>query len=181
MPKFQVSKIVFLRTLTTADAPGVFNLVENNRSYLREWLPWVDENTCVGDSAKFIQSTLEQLANEMGFQCGIFYNDTLVGMCGYHPIDRSNNSVTIGYWIAKEMTGKGIVTSCTKYLIDYAFDNFSLNKVCIPAAEKNLKSRAVPDRLGLVNEGIEREAEHLYGHYVNHVRYSVSRSEWTAG
>ncbi len=47
------------------------------------------------------------------------------------------------------------------------------DKVCISAAEKNLKSRAVSERLGLVNEGVEREAEYLYGQYVNHVRYSL--------
>jgi len=101
-------------------------------------------------------------------------------MCGYHPIDRSNHSVTIGYWIAKEMMGKGIVTLCTQYLIDYAFIHLSINKVCIPVAEKNIKSRAISERLGLVSGGIERAAEYLYGRYVNHVRYSILKSEWEA-
>ncbi len=180
MPQFQISEIISLRTLFVADVPSLFSLVDNNRCLLREWLPWVDNNTRVEDSVKFIESTLDQLANEMGFQCGIIYNGTLVGMCGYHPINRSNNSVTVGYWIANNMSGRGIVTSCTKFLVDYAFDKLDLNKVCIPAAENNLKSRAVSERLGLINEGIEREAEYLYGKYVNHVRYSILRSEWIA-
>ena len=180
MPQFQISETVFLRTLVVADAPSLFSLVDNNRNHLREWLPWLDGNACVEDSVRFIESTLVQLANEMGFQCGIFYNETLIGMCGYHPIDRTNNSVTVGYWIAKNMSGGGIVTSCTRFLIDYAFDKLSLNKVSIPAAEYNFKSRAIPERLGLVNEGIERDAECLYGQYVNHVRYSILRSEWKA-
>ena len=178
MPKFQVSEFVLLRTLTVSDARSLFSLVDDNRTYLRVWLPWLDDNTGVEDLENFIKSTLDQYADEMGFQCGIFFNETLVGVCGYHPINRSSNSVTIGYWIAEDTTGKGIVTSCTKYLIDYAFDKLNLNKVCIPAAVNNLKSRAVPERLGLVNEGIEREAEYLYGQYVDHVRYSILRSEW---
>ncbi len=178
MPKFHVSESVFLRTLTEADAQSLFSLVDENRAHLRKWLPWLDGNTRVEDSVKFIKSTLDQHTNEMGFQCGIFHNEILVGMCGYHPINRSNNSVVLGYWIAKDMMGKGIVTNCSKYLIDYAFDKLSLNKVCIPVAENNLKSRAVPERLGLVNERIEREAEYLYGEYVDHVRYSILKSEW---
>jgi ribosomal-protein-serine acetyltransferase len=148
MPKFHVSEFVFLRTLTVADAQSLFSLVDNNRAHLREWLPWLDDNTRVEDSLEFIKSTPGQHSSEMGLQCGIFYNETLVGMCGYHPVNRSNNSVTIGYWVARNMTGKGIVTSCTKYLIDYAFDKLRLNKVYIPVAEKNLKSRAVSERLG---------------------------------
>ncbi len=180
MPQFQVSEQVFLRTLTIADAPILFCLVDNNRNYLRQWLPWLDDNTCVENSVTFIQSTQDQLAQNRGFQCGIFYQKHLVGMCGYHPIDRSNHSVTIGYWIAQNMMGQGIVTLCTKYLIDYAFTHLSINKVCIPAAENNLKSRAISERLGLVSEGIERAAEYLYGRYVNHVRYSILRSEWEA-
>ena len=181
MPKFKVSGLISLSTLTVDDAPKLFRLVDGNREYLREWLPWLDNNTGVEDSTRFIESTLVQHANGMGFQCGIFYDEVLVGMCGYHPIDRSNNSVTIGYWIAEDMTGKGIVTICTKYLIDYAFNELSLNKVCIPAAVGNLKSRAVSERLGLFNEGVERNAEYLYGRYVDHVRYSVLRPEWQSG
>ena len=100
-------------------------------------------------------------------------------MCGYHPIDRSNNSVVIGYWLAENMTGQGIVTSCVEFLVSYAFDKLGINKVNIPVAAGNIKSRAIPERLGFVNERVERDAEHLYGRYVNHVRYSVLRDQWS--
>jgi len=110
----------------------------------------------------------------------MFLGGTLVGMCGFHPIDLSNDSVVIGYWIAEDRMGQGIVTSCVKFLVSYAFEKLDLNKVCIPAAEGNAKSRAIPERLNFVNEGIERAAENLYGRYVNHVRYSVLRKEWIA-
>lgn len=42
------------------------------------------------------------------------------------------------------------------------------------------KDGAIQDQIdaermsNLVNEGIEREAEYLYGEYVNHVRYSIA-------
>ncbi len=178
MEKFQISESTFLRTLTEADSQVLFSLVDGNRAHLREWLPWLDNNTDIEHSKEFIKSTIDQNANGAGFQCGIFSDERLVGMCGYHPINRSNSSVTIGYWIAKNMTGRGIVTCCTRFLIDYAFNKLHLNKVCIPVAENNIRSRAVSERLGLVNEGIEREAECLYGQYVNHVRYTILRSEW---
>ena len=178
MPSFTVSEFIQLKTLRLTDAPDLFHLVECNRAYLRHWLPWLDVNTAVEDSEQFIQSTLEQLAENNGFQCGIFYRDQLVGMCGYHPINWANSTASLGYWLAENMMGKGIVTCCTKYLIDYAFEQLSLNKVCIVAAEKNHKSRTVAERLGLTKDYIEPDAENLYGQYVDHMHYSISRADW---
>ena len=180
MPSFQITETLLLRTLTANDAPALFRSVEDNREYLREWLPWLDVSLDEEDSAEFIARISDQQRNNMGFQCGMFWNGNFVGMCGYHPIDRSNNSVVIGYWLAESMTGRGIVTRCVEFLTTYAFDNLNINKVCIPVAEGNAASRAVPERLNFVNEGIERAAEFLYCRYVNHVRYSVMQDEWRA-
>ena len=175
---FQLSESLTIKTLQTEDAQELFEVVNKNRKHLREWLPWLDYNTTATDSETFIGIIKKQYLKDKSFQCGVFYNDVLVGMCGFHPINQANNSVTIGYWLSENYEGKGIITRCSKFFIRYAFEELKLNKVCIPVAEKNKKSRAVAERLGLVNEGIEREAEVLYGNYVNHIRYSILRSEF---
>ena len=175
---FQLSESLTIRMLERKDAKELFRVVDDNRSHLREWLPWLDDNTKVRDSEVFIETTINQFKKDKSFQCGVFYSNSLVGMCGFHPISFSNNSVTIGYWLAKRYEGKGIITKCSEFFINYAFQELKLNKVCIPVAEKNVKSRAVAERLGLINEGLEREAEVLYGMYVNHIRYSILRSEY---
>ena len=177
---FDINDSVSLKLLQSQDAVGLFALVDKNREYLKEWLPWLDKNTSEQDSESFIASLHQQLDNKQGFSCGIFFKNKLIGICGYHPINQSNQSVTIGYWIDKERQGYGIVTQCTKFFIHYAFNELRLNKVLIPVAEGNKKSRAVCERLGLKNEGTERDAENLYGDYVNHIRYSILRSEWEA-
>jgi ribosomal-protein-serine acetyltransferase len=45
-------------------------------------------------------------------------------------------------------------------------------------ATENEKSCAVPERLGFRREGIERQAEWLYDHFVDHAVYSALASEW---
>lgn len=70
------------------------------------------------------------------------------------------------------------MTKVAKALTNYAFTHLNLNKVEIRAAVGNKKSRSVPERLGFVNEGIIRQAEWLYDHYVDITVYGVLANEW---
>lgn len=60
------------------------------------------------------------------------------------------------------------------------FNELKLNRVDIRAAEENIKSRAIPERLGFVCEGQIRQAEWLYDHYVNHIVYGMMAAEWNS-
>lgn len=175
---FEIDAGLTLRLLQSENAPQLFALVDQNRDYLREWLPWLDHNNNVEASEAFIAATENQFQSGQGFSGGVFLNDTLIGMCGYHPVNSANKSVEIGYWVSEKSQGAGIITRCVGFLLHYAFSDLKLNKVIIPVAESNLKSRSVCEKLQLTNEGIERDAEFLYGRYVDHVRYSILKSEW---
>jgi len=176
--EFQIDEDITLRLLRSQDACALFKLVDDNRLYLRRWLPWLDQNTSLEDSKDFIASVLSQFRADKGFACGIFFAGDLVGVCGYHEIDKVARSVAIGYWLSEALQGKGIITRCTKFFIGYAFEELGLTEVRISVAEGNAKSRAVCERLGLSNEGIEIDAACLYGRYVNHVCYAMSKDDW---
>jgi ribosomal-protein-serine acetyltransferase len=61
-----------LRLLQKADAAVMFALTDANRSYLREWLPWLDTIEGVNDTQNFIQHTLQQAADRQGFVAAIW-------------------------------------------------------------------------------------------------------------
>ncbi|MCX7983608.1 MAG: GNAT family N-acetyltransferase [Bacteroidetes bacterium] len=169
---------LYLRTLSLEDAPELFTLIERNRSHLRQWLPWVDATRTIENTIAFIESALQQKLSNHGFQCGIWYQNKLVGVIGYHTIDWNNKNVELGYWLGKEYEGKGIMTKSCRALIDYAFTEYKLHRVQIRCAVGNHRSRAVIERLGLVQEGIMREAEFLYDHYVDLFIYGITEQEW---
>lgn len=175
---FQVSQNVSLRLLQAADAEDLFKVVDENRSHLREWLPWLDRNISPQDSAAFIESIHRQADADLGFACGVYWANSLVGMCGFHEINKREKSVVVGYWLAQDYQGKGIISQCTSFFISYAFDQLSLNKVLIPVAEKNEKSRAVCERIGLISDGKIERAEWLYDRWVDHVRYYMDSQTW---
>jgi hypothetical protein len=87
-----------------------------------------------------------------GLQKGGF--DKLVGDIGYHPIDWADRKAEIGYWLGESFQGKGLMTEACKTLITYAFAELGLNKVEIHCAAENIRSCAIPKRLGFTQEGI---------------------------
>lgn len=169
-----------LRMLREEDAEELFTVVDANRQHLREWLPWLDVNTEIEHTRQFIRSTDEQHARNEGFVCAVLLADRIVGLAGYHPIRWAERSVEIGYWLSRDALGKGIMTKCCRVLVDHAFTQLGLNRVSIPAAVGNSRSRAIPERLGFRREGIIRDAEWLYDHYVDHVLYAAHQREWNS-
>src|SRR3954447_24710700 len=100
---------VEIRLFELKDAETVFAVVEQNRTYLREWLPWVDVTESPEDLRRFISKVREQFAGGRGPQCGIWIDGTMAGSLGCHPIDWPNRNCSIGYWIDHRFQGKGIM------------------------------------------------------------------------
>ncbi len=169
-----------LRSVCSDDVAELFTLVEANRSYLRQWLAWVDETISEEDIRDFIQSSLDQLANGRGPVCCVTYTRDLVGICGFKPVDRKNNSAELGYWLAESFTGRGIMTQCVRALVEYAFCEMTINRIELKAATANKQSRGIAERLGFTYEGNLREAEWLNDRYVDQAVYSILRRDWNA-
>lgn len=167
-----------LRSLRLDDADELFALVDRNRSYLRQWLPWVDLNTSREDSAVFIQATLDQESAGLGPQFAIFNSGVLFGVCGFHPIDCRNRAGDLGYWLSEEASGRGIMTRAVRSILGVGFKVLELNRIQIACAVGNVKSRAIPERLGFVFEGVQRQRELLNDCYVDHAVYSMLASEY---
>ena len=162
---YEVNEHVTLKILEEREAEQLFKLVDSNRDYLGEFLP-------------FIQSALEQFTRCDGFHCGIWYDDELVGVIGLHYLDLVNKRTSIGYYLAKHFQKKGIMTACTKVLIRYVFEEFDINRVEIQMSTRNPKSKAIPERLGFTQEGVLRSNERLRGEFSDSYVYSLLREEY---
>jgi ribosomal-protein-serine acetyltransferase len=169
----RVNDRIELRSLQLTDAEELFALTEANRDYLRTWLPWLDATNSVADTKKFIEYILASLANNRGLTATIFYEGSMIGLVGYNQIDRHNRIGYIGYWLAKDYQGKGIMTKSCRAIIDYGFTALDLNRLVITCATENKSSRAIPHRLGFIHEGTIRDAEWLYDRFVNHEIYAL--------
>jgi ribosomal-protein-serine acetyltransferase len=178
MFSYRIDDDTELKLLELHHAEELFNLINANREDLREWLPWVDGTQKEEDVKAFITSTRKQFCSNEGFTSGIFYKGSLGGVIGYNSANWKNRHIAIGYWLGKEFQGKGIMTRACRAFVNHAFVEYKLNRVEIRAAVQNVKSRAIPERLGFTHEGIIRQAGWLYDHFVDHAVYGMLAEEW---
>jgi ribosomal-protein-serine acetyltransferase len=178
MFRAQISENAYLQLLEERHAAEVFSLVNQDRAYLREWLPWVDATETVDDTLSFIRSTLEQFASNKGFVAGIWSKRQFCGVIGTHKLDWLNRKCEIGYWLGQSFQGKGIMTDACRTLVMHLLTEMDLNRVTIQCARENEKSCAVPLRLGFTEEGMAREAQLLHGHFHDSRRFSMLKKDW---
>lgn len=174
----KINEDLYLKFIELRDAERIFELTNGSRSYLRQWLPWLDATTKLEETVQFIKGCLKDFAENKGLSSVILFKDEIVGVASYNNINWSNKTAYIGYWLGEEYQGNGIMTEVAKALTEYAFNELNLNKVEIRTAVGNKKSRSIPERLNFVNEGCIRQAEWLYDHYVDHVVYGMLAEEW---
>lgn len=167
-----------LRDLSESHAPKLFELLDANRASLREWLPWLDGQQTVQDSLQFIRTVRIHSDRQESLSVGIWYRGELCGVIGFHRFDWANRATMIGYWLASEFRGKGIMTEACRAFVDYGFREFRLHRIEIRCAPGNLKSRAIPERLGFTKEATLRDCEWLYDHYVDLIVYSMLAPDW---
>jgi len=175
---YRIDPNTYLRILELRDAEQVFKLVDKDRENLAKYLPWVTSSKAMTDTEAFISAELGRYAKNNGFTSGIFYKDEFVGCIGIHDVNWSNKKTSIGYWLGSEFQGNGIMSLSCKGIVTYCFEHLQLNRVEIRARVDNIKSRAIPERLGFKNEGTIRQDEYNNGEFFDHVVYGMIASEW---
>jgi ribosomal-protein-serine acetyltransferase len=158
-------------------ASVIFETIDSQREYLREWLPWVDQTTTVGHVEEFIGRSLAKFADQNGFDAGVWLEGRYVGGLGMHYWDRVHRKTEIGYWLSRDCTGRGLMTRCVERCIRFAFTDLHMRRVEIRCAKGNRRSRAIPERLGFTLEGILRSAQLLHGKPVDIAVYGLLDSD----
>lgn len=152
--------------------------VRRDLEHLQPWMPWATEDYSEESAREFIQRTLRDYAETGRFDTLIAVDGQVVGSIGFHNYDIVNRSAHIGYWIGREFEGKGIVSRSCMALIEYLFEIRKLNRLQINCNVENIRSRAIPERLGFKLEGIHRQVELVNRQFGDWAIYGLLNEEW---
>jgi ribosomal-protein-serine acetyltransferase len=180
MEKLTIDENLFLERLKLSHVEEIFNAIDQNRKFLRKWLPFVDFTIKMTDTEKFVRSILDKPFERRDEVYVIWYKHDFAGLIGFKDADRINDKIEIGYWLIEKVTGKGVATKATQKMVNLAFRNMDMNRVQIRCGVGNDKSSAIPRRLGFSFEGIERAGERHNHEYIDLEVFSLLKREWAA-
>jgi ribosomal-protein-serine acetyltransferase len=177
MEPLPIAENAELRPFAAGDAEELTAVITANREHLARWLPWATDYGLIDSVAYVARKVAQQSAND-GFEGAVVLDGRIVGAAGFHRIDWLNRSTSIGYWLAAEAQGRGLMSATVRALCDHAFGGLDLHRVVIEVVLDNAASRRVPERLGFTQEAIQREAKLLHGRYEDAALYAMLASDW---
>jgi ribosomal-protein-serine acetyltransferase len=148
------SERIIVRPYRESDAQALFEAVAESRDHIRPWLPFADAHQTVEESFDWI---IHQQANWLTREDLILSiwekaTNRFLGGTGIHPENWEHRCFEIGYWLRASAPGQGYMTEAVQLLTNYAFVSLAANRVEIHCDERNVRSAAIPRRLGFVQE-----------------------------
>lgn len=142
---FETERLI-LRPFEEDDVDAVFAMRsdENVMRFIRPIQTKKDE------TLNWIRMLSEKWDTEnIGF-CAVVLKKTekFVGWCGLWRL-KETDEIEIGYAIAKDFQGKGYATEAARRILEYGFNELSLEKIVAVAYPENEASQNVMKRLGM--------------------------------
>ncbi len=171
-------KLIYPFELNAAELARV---VSGSNENLNKWIPWAKIDFAEVDALIHIRYLNEMFTKNSSLWVFINYCGEIAGGIGLNKFDLENRSTDLGYWLADDKQGKGIVTRAGNAMIAYVFEELGYNRIELRTNGENVKSVAVAKRLGFTREGLLRQSEHFHGEFRDLELYSLLKSEWKDG
>jgi RimJ/RimL family protein N-acetyltransferase len=159
--RIQTRRMV-LRCWEPRDAPLLMAAIAANLEHLRPWLLWAQHEP------EDLQTKIDRLRQSRGafdlgqdFKYGLFNRDEsqVIGSSGLHT-RAGAEAREIGYWVHKDFLNNGLATEATAALTQVAFVVDHVARVEIHCDPANVRSLAVPRKLGFCHEATLRHRTH---------------------
>ena len=165
-----------LRKLTMRDARDVF-AYSRDPEVARHVL-W-DAHRSIGESRAYIRYMQRKYRMGEAASWGIEWKESgrIIGTIGFMWIHFEHASAEVGYSLARDMWGQGIMTEALREVIRYAFETLRLNRVEAIHEVDNPASGAVMRKCGMRHEGCLRQKLRNKGRYVDVDLYAILRAD----
>jgi RimJ/RimL family protein N-acetyltransferase len=94
---------------------------------------------------------------------------------------RHQRQAEIGFTVAAEQQGHGYATEAVRRLLHYLLIERDKHRVSATCDDRNSRSAAVLERVGMRREGHLLESTWSKGEWTNDLLYAVLHREWPAG
>ena len=165
-----------IRRWELSDARDLATALSNKKiqDNLRDGLPYPYTEQ---DGREFISAMLAANENDT-FAFAITVNGKVIGSIGaFRQGNIHRQTAELGYYIAEEYWGKGIMTEAVKQLCDYVFSNTDIIRIYAEPFAYNIGSCRVLEKAGFQYEGTLRSNALKNGNVFDMKMYSKLKTD----
>ena len=165
-----------IRRWELSDARDLATALSNKKiqDNLRDGLPYPYTEQ---DGKEFISAMLAANENDT-FAFAITVNGKVIGSIGaFRQTNIHNKTAELGYYIAEEYWGKGIMTEAVKQLCDYVFSHTDIIRIYAEPFAYNIGSCRVLEKAGFQYEGTLRSNALKNGNVFDMKMYSKLKAD----
>jgi RimJ/RimL family protein N-acetyltransferase len=145
---------LIIRCYSPRDAPLLQATIQENVEHLLPWMSWVKvEPEALQKKIDRLRGFRSHFDKEEAYPFGIFNLEetTVIGGCLLIP-RVGPDAMEIGYWIHVNYINKGYATEAVGALTKIAFEIERVKRIEIHTAPENVRSNAIPRKLGFTHE-----------------------------
>lgn len=176
-PTLHTARLV-LREITEADAPALL-AIHGNAEHMR-WFGADPLQDLAGAQALVQLFAGWRRQPNPGTRWGVALDGApgLIGSCGLFAWNRAWRKCTVGYELAPQATGQGLMREALTAMIEWGWREMQLHRIEAQVHERNTASLGLLTRLGFVTEGRLREVAFWGGQHHDLLQLSLLASEW---
>lgn len=149
-----------------ASTPQVPNQKPANALTFAQYVRSQDRSARAGESLSFVLIVDGVLAGQLSV-AAITYG--------------SLRSASIGYWVSRDVAGRGVAPTAVALAVDYCFEQLHLHRIEINIRPENHASLRVVEKLGLRDEGLRENYLHIQGQWADHRTFAITAPEVSHG
>ena len=165
-----------IRKWELSDAKDLATALSNKKvqDNLRDGLPYPYAEQ---DGKEFISAMLSADENET-FAFAITVDNTVIGSIGiFRQENIHRQTAELGYYIAEEYWGKGIMTEAVRQICEYVFRESDIIRIYAEPFVYNIASCRVLEKAGFQYEGTLRSNAVKNGRVIDMEMYSLLKAE----
>lgn len=166
-----------LRRVSMQDADQMYAYASDDE--VAKYVTW-ETHRSIDDSKRFIQFILAQYAKHDIAPWGIELKESgrLVGTVDFVWWKPEQQAAEIGYVLARDCWGQGIMTEAASALLKLGFGRMELVRVQARCLVENIGSQRVMEKIGMSYEGTVRKGIKVKGQHWDLKLYSILKDEF---
>lgn len=175
LPTLQTSRLT-LRPMRPADAEAM-HVYASDPEVARHML-W-EPHESLRDSENFLRFVRERYARGDPAGWGLEERETgrFIGTCGMQDWRPEHSRAELGYVLAREHWGRGLMTEAVAAVVDFGFDRIGFNRLEARCLDGNAASARVLEKVGMTREGTSRSSHFVGGAFLNLHHYAMLRED----